>query len=186
LMLSAIYILYSIGLLSREDDKTTKTITNTLIGVLVVIYILFVSITNMFFIKIEDYYVCYKFDEVNIEKIETHYYSYDDYYVNNYYIYLENDNAYIKNIDTNETRLLYQKIDRIFVVDGNIFLVSNAYSSSKVYYSDDLINYIELDAPVLSGGGYLIDVANNIKYPMVKGITEDLYIITDEKLVKIG
>ena len=78
---------------------------------------------------------------------------------------------------------------RVVVTNNNLLIISSEGQYYKLYYSkisdDGTINLISFEVPIISGVGYLNDVLNNISYPMIKSITNDVFIIDNNNLKKV-
>lgn len=210
LFFSAIYIFYSVSLLRKskinnclnievleedkvEDDRKDKNV-NKVIWLLIIFMFGFNIIYNLIIpIDQDDYYICYEFKEITIDKIETHYYAYDEYETVidnvNYRVFLENDKAYIQNLVTQEIKDLgYEDVLRVVLVDNNLIIITYDFIDYVVYYVDiNNINikekYQKYDISDVAQVGYLIDATTEDKYPLIKSETSDLFIIKDNELM---
>lgn len=208
IILSLIYITYSYILWHRylNNDpilkKKKEVKGNIIIWILVVTLFLFNIFSTTFSdTPEEEYYTCYDFESINIDKIETHYYSYDDYLVTLdngeiINIYKDNDKVYLKNITEDYSfDLGFDEVDRVVVIDNLLLIVTNDTLEYTIYYSNYPLNipsdnymedikssFIEIYTPDVMSVGYLKDVTNNKTYPMIKSNIFDIFIIKDNKL----
>ncbi len=217
LLISTIYILYSSILLCKSkvavvlneevseeqvinDKKSNKLFVRLIIGCLVLFFV--VNMASSYILKINSnkYYKCYTYEEITFDKMETHYYSYDDFNINvsgfNYFVYAKDNKAYIKNQNNVITDLGYDDVVRLIVVDNSILVITSDGNNFVSYYSDyfnkvnnGICNINDLkdsfkkyDISTVLAVGYLKDVYNNIKYPMIKSINNDILIIKDNSV----
>lgn len=211
LILSGIYILFSLTILKRSNvyevldieikeedkllDKKRCNIFTKLIWILLGGYFLFNFIYMATTPDIDKYYICYNYDVKKINKKELHFYGYDDYEINTLdgtiNVYKKNNEVIIKD-SVNKIKLDIKDVVRVVVVDKSIMVIAGLNNEYKLYYS----NYLEtnnnlgnirnsfknFDIPASSSIGYLKDGENNIRYPMIKSTIEDIFIIDNDKI----
>ena len=190
IILSIIYLIYSIIIFKKENHEETKKYNN-LIYLMIIIYFISNAIFSMISPDIDKYYICPEYEEKTIEKIETHYYSYDDFYYNNLHIYKDKEKVRIKNeLENIDIVLDVENVERVVVIDNNLIIITYENTKYKLYYNnlDDLNNinnFFSFDIPSPISVGYLLDYDANIKYPMIKSYINDLFIIENNKLYKV-
>ena len=195
IIISLIYLFYSIILLKKESGKEYKNYNKKIIF-LIIIYLIANSLFAMFIPgKLDDYYICPKYEEKTIKLIETHYYGYDNYYYNYkdsvLHIYKKNNQAIIKDEQNNKTiDINIKNVERVVVIDDNILIIASNNTNYKLYYNkltdlENINNFISFDIPYSIALGYLLDASTNIKYPMIKSSVNDIFIIEDNKLYKV-
>lgn len=211
LFLSCIYILYSIIVLKNSNvfpmigkEVTDEVKTSDFFKEKLIIKIIWIVVLGMFGFNIaynilvdipeEEYYVCYNFEKIKISRIESHYYSYNDFNIVddkiNLNVYMEDSKALIK--DNNSDKVIdlgFEDVNRVVVIDNNIMIITTDLIEYKIYYynGNDYLNltkdkFLEFDVSDVAMVGYLIDVDNNIKYPMVKSNINDCFVIDGENL----
>lgn len=190
IILSIIYLVYSIIIFKKENHEETKKYNN-LIYLMIIIYFISNAIFSMISPDIDKYYICPEYEEKTIKKIETHYYSYDDFYYNNLHIYKDKEKVRIKNeLENIDIVLDVENVERVVVIDNNLIIITYENTKYKLYYNnlDDLNNinnFFSFDIPSPISVGYLLDYDANIKYPMIKSYINDLFIIENNKLYKV-
>lgn len=226
LILSGIYILYSMIILkdsninpllnkeTTEEDKIKESKwvgkIGTIIWVLVVGFFGFNVAYGIVFGEEDDstYYTCYDYPERDLEKFETHYFSYDESIlaiINNlgeytgFVVYKENDRAIIKNQLTQERLDLgIDDVYRVVAFDNKILILATDYVDFKLYYSDYLSrdnasnkkeylnelkdSFKSYDMPSVNAIGYLVDGTDGKKYPMARSTTNNIFIINEDKI----
>ena len=78
-------------------------------------------------------------------------------------------------------------VERIAIVDDAILIIATDNTNFKLYYNKltdlkNINNFKEYDIPSSKSLGYLIDASTGYKYPCIKSITEDLFIIDNDEL----
>lgn len=152
IILSIIYLVYSIIIFKKENHEETKKYNN-LIYLMIIIYFISNAIFSMISLDIDKYYICPEYEEKTIEKIETHYYSYDDFYYNNLHIYKDKEKVRIKNeLENIDIVLDVENVERVVVIDNNLLIITYENTKYKLYYNnlDDLNNinsFFSFDIP---------------------------------------
>lgn len=191
IILSGIYLIYSLIIFKKENNEDSKKY-HKFIYMLIIIYF----ISNALFgilgnVDINKYYVCPEYKEKEIKLIETHYYGYDKYYYNYdnnvIHIYKDNDKVIMKNENGIKINVNIDNVERIAIVDDAILIIATDNTNYKLYYNKltdlkNINNFKEYDIPSSKSLGYLIDASTGYKYPCIKSITEDLFIIDNEEL----
>lgn len=208
ILLSIIYFLFSAKVLSKENcalvtkedvevvEDTSKynDRINKIIIIVIFCFFGFNIFSSMFLENADKYYICYNFEEIKIDKKETHYYNYDDYDILNYKVYLEDEKAYIKDLGSNKIiNLAFENVNRVVVINHYILVVTYdgiEYKVSSLYFDENInvdnINneFKSFDISSVAGVGYLRDVDQNVMYPMFKSKTDEIFVI-DHDLLKI-
>lgn len=175
IILSLIYLLYCCYLLNKKHAKTYK------IGIVISVILFFGAsiIMNIFFEDTTKYYKCLNYEDKELSFVETHYYSYTDFYYNEYHIYLEDNSVYI-----NEEKLNIDNALKLAVIDNSLLVISyNLGTYYLDYINIDSRDILEFEVPAITGLGYL--KSEDIIYPMVKSYTSDIFIIDNNTLYKV-
>jgi len=212
LILSAIYILYSFTVLNRKrvkevlkeeveesdieyDKKVGSKLINGvwfLVGGFFIFNVLSGMVLND---NSSNYSICYEYERISLNNVETHYYNYDDYTITalndlgepiNYRLYLKDSKVYL-----NDTDLGIVNVQRVVSFDNKILVIVVDNANYKLYYSDftkldldNISNSFEVfTVPDVAGIGYL--VSDNEKYPMIKSTISDIFIIKDNKVMLV-
>ena len=190
LILSLIYLLYSASIFEEKKKKICNNGIFLLIGLLFTSNILF----GLFGASAEDYYICTNYDTKKFSQVETHYYSYDDFKFaledgSVYHIYKKKDKAILED-NTGQINITFDidNVDRVVVIDNYLLIVANDSTKDTLYYKD--LNNIKdefktLELPMVTSVGYLYSNDDNIKYPLVKSYTNDLFILENGTLKKV-
>ena len=190
LILSLIYLLYSASIFEEKKKKICNNGIFLLIGLLFTSNILF----GLFGASAEDYYICTNYDTKKFSQVETHYYSYDDFKFaledgSVYHIYKKKDKAILED-NTGQINITFDidNVDRVVVIDNYLLIVANDSTKDTLYYKD--LNNIKdefktLEIPMVTSVGYLYSNDDNIKYPLVKSYTNDLFILENGTLKKV-
>lgn len=190
LILSLIYLLYSASIFEEKKKKIYNNGIFLLIGLLLTSNILF----GLFGASTEDYYICTNYDTKKFSQVETHYYSYDDFKFaledgSVYHIYKKKDKAILED-NTGQINITFDidNVDRVVVIDNYLLIVTNDSTKDTLYYKD--LNNIKdefktLELPMVTSVGYLYSNDENIKYPLVKSYTNDLFILENGTLKKV-
>lgn len=190
LILSLIYLLYSASIFEEKKKKIYNNGIFLLIGLLFTSNILF----GFFGASTEDYYICTNYDTKKISQVETHYYSYDDFKLaledgSVYHIYKKKDKAILED-NTGQINITFDidNVDRVVVIDNYLLIVANDSTKDTLYYKD--LNNVKdefktLELPMVTSVGYLYSNNDNIKYPLVKSYTNDLFILENGTLKKV-
>ncbi len=182
IILSAIYIAYSFIILNKNKEKEKKYIN--IVWLLVGCFFFFNVASN---ILLDDnssnYYVCYEYEEISLNNVETHYYSYDDYLIGSmYHIYLKDNKVYLNDVD-----LEIDNVERVVVFDNQVLVIAvDEDYNYKLYYStlDNINNGFDIyTLPDISAVGYLI--ADEGKYPLFKSTISDILILKDNKIMLV-
>lgn len=226
LILSAIYITYTIYLLRKtkmndlssltdEDFKHDEKLvvrTKVIITALIVFLVIFNGCFNLFWgDKLNKYYVCYQYEKIKINKIETHYFSYDDYNISfknsndeviKLHIYLKNKTVYIGNDEIKDIKVNVENVERLVVFQNTIMFITNDLTNYKLYYGNYLNvnnadnleeyikqisnNFVSFDIPDTYSLGYLVDADNGNMYPMIKSSVNDIYVVKENKMYLVN
>ncbi len=190
LILSLIYLLYSASIFEEKKKKIYNNGIFLLIGLLLTSNILF----GLFGASTEDYYICTNYDTKKFSQVETHYYSYDDFKFaledgSVYHIYKKKDKAILED-NTGQINITFDidNVDRVVVIDNYLLIVANVSTKDTLYYKD--LNNVKdefktLELPMVTSVGYLYSNDDNIKYPLVKSYTNDLFILENGTLKKV-
>lgn len=203
IFLIIIYLIYAYKLASGIDipkDISVESSTKKDNIISVVIFVAVLMLVGSFFIprdNIDDYYICYNYEAININNYETHYYNYDAYNLKNIMITLNESKVTLRNNLTGEEKTLDTDpaVKLVASVDNdrlNIFFLTVDYKDYKLYHTSyDLTENVSFEGLVNSFNyyvvpdskniGYLIDSEKN-KYPLIVGNTEDLFILKDNKI----
>ena len=185
LLISIIYLLFSSRVYKKNNNKDANV---KVFDAGIYASICLIAINNVLFslsgVDVNKYYVCPDYDAVSFNLIETHYYSYDDFTYNDVRYYKDGNKAMAGDKD-----LGISNVVRVVVQNNNLLIISSEGQYYKLYYSkikdDGSINLISFEVPIISGVGYLSDVQNNTSYPMIKSITNDVFIIDNNNLKKV-
>lgn len=185
ILMSLIYLLFSARIYKKNNNKDSNV---KIFDAGIYVGICLIVINNVLFslsgVDLNKYYVCPVYEEVSFDLVETHYYGYDDYNVNGVRYYLKNGKAMV-----DDKILDISDVVRVVVTNNNLLIISSEGQYYKLYYSkisnDGTINLTSFEVPIISGVGYLNDVLNNISYPMIKSITNDIFIIDNNNLKKV-
>ena len=180
ILISIIYLLFSSRVYKKNNNKDANV---KVFDAGIYASICLIAINNVLFslsgVDVNKYYVCPDYDPVSFNLIETHYYSYDD-----FRYYKDGNKAMAGDKD-----LGISNVVRVVVQNNNLLIISSEGQYYKLYYSkikdDGSINLISFEVPIISGVGYLSDVLNNTSYPMIKSITNDVFIIDNNNLKKV-
>lgn len=219
IILSIVYLLYSTKILSKSSVNKVLNIETTeeeikkeqtkeqkaikLIWFFVVAFFIFnISYNLIVGDKVNKYYICYEYEEKEFDKLETHYFNYDEFTINknnlNYNFYLK-DGKVLVNSDAfkSDISLNIENAERVISYDNWILIVTNELTNYKVYYSEYFKNNEEfnindfnksfksIDVPEVASVGYLKDVLTDAIYPMFKSSINDIFIIEDNKAVLV-
>ena len=186
ILLSLIYLVYSASLFKSSKKRLYYNIIYLLVGLF---FINSISL-NILNPDSDKYYVCPTYENITMKKIQTHYYTYDDYtYTLNdvvYHIYLKNNKVILSNNDTKT--ILKEDVNRVVLID-NYLLILQRNSASDTLYINDLNNidedFISFKMPFLTSIGYLYNVDTDKKYPLVKSYINDLFILDNKNIKQI-
>ena len=150
--------------------------------------------------------ICYDFKEKEMENIEVHYSTYEDYdmvstNMDAYFKVYRNDGGYvsIKNIITNNEIVLdYENVASFTVIENpdsyGILIYDEDLSNLKVYYSrifkDDMKNdskyieslkdtFISFDVPSINKVGYMTTKDSLYRYPLIESIYDGYFMIDE-------
>lgn len=150
--------------------------------------------------------ICYDFKEKEVENIEVHYSTYDDFdmvssNMDAYFKVYRNDDGYvsIKNkITNNEIVLDYEYVASFVVIENpdsyGILVYDDDLSNLKVYYSrifkDDMRNdsdyieslkdtFISFDVPSINKVGYMTTKDSLYKYPLIESMYDGYFMIDE-------
>lgn len=150
--------------------------------------------------------VCYDFKEKEMENIEVHYSTYEDYdmvstNMDAYFKVYRNDDGYvsIKNIITNNEIVLdYEYVASFTVIENpdsyGILIYDEDLSNIKVYYSrlfkDELRNdsnyieslkdtFISFDVPSINKVGYMTTKDSLYRYPLIESMYDGYFMIDE-------
>ena len=185
IFISIIYLLFSSRVYKKNNNKDANV---KVFDAGIYVSLCLIVINNVLFslsgVDVNKYYVCPDYEAVNFNLIETHYYSYDDFTYNDVRYYKDGNKAMAGDKD-----LGISNVVRVVVQNNNLLIISSEGQYYKLYYSkikdDGSINLISFEVPIISGVGYLSDVLNNTSYPMIKSITNDVFIIDNNNLKKV-
>lgn len=177
LILSLIYIVYSVKVFKSDNKKRYGIIIYVLIGLLILSNVLF----NTFGADSSKYYVCTKYEDVSIKSYDAHFYSYNDFYYDDIHVYKMGSKAYV-----NDKELDIENVKRVILVNDKVIVLASKNSNSYIYVGSVFENdFSQFNVPSVSGLGYLKDVDENVVYPMFKTSTNDLYIITSNTINQV-
>lgn len=191
IILSLIYLVYSVMIFIKRNNEENQN-CKIIIYLLICLYFIFNIIFSFINTNIDDYYVCPNYEEKTIEKIETHYYGYDDYYYQdndlNIHVYKDNDVVKIKDeINNLEINVDIKNVTRLVVIDDTIMIIAIDKTNYKLYFNkltdlNNINNFKEFIIPASNAVGYLIDKDKDLKYPMIKSSNNSIYVIDENKL----
>ena len=188
IILSVLYIVYAIKLYEESKGKY-----NILIGILIALFFISSVFFSIFGLDINDYYICPEYTSLSVENYETHYYSYNEFeYVSFddtiYHVYMEDSKAYIEDSFGNKTKLDILDVDRLVLIDNYLLVITNGSQNDYLYVLDmndlskDLKTY---EVPFITSVGYLYDIDNNIKYPLIKSYISDNFVLDNDELKEV-
>ena len=204
-----------LSFLTDEDFKHDEKLavrTKVIITALIVFLVIFNGCFNLFWgDKLNKYYVCYQYEKIKINKIETHYFSYDDYNISfknsndeviKLHIYLKNKTVYIGNDEIKDIKVNVENVERLVVFQNTIMFITNDLTNYKLYYGNYLNvnnadnleeyikqisnNFISFDIPDTYSLGYLVDADNGNMYPMIKSSVNDIYVVKENKMYLVN
>lgn len=185
------------------DDETKKKDVIVKIVLIVLMVVLFFSFMTL---PSGGESICYDFKEKEMENIEVHYSTYEDYdmvstNMDAYFKVYRNDGGYvsIKNIITNnEVVLDYENVASFTVIENpdsyGILIYDEDLTNLKVYFSrifkDDMKNdskYIELlkdtfisfDVPSINKVGYMTTKDSLYRYPLIESMYDGYFMIDE-------
>jgi len=191
-----------------NDDKLKDLFINKMIWLSIFVLFGFNIIYGVFVAGDENnYYICYEYETKEISTFETHYYNYNKYTFSVksalgeniiFNIDLYDNKVYLENSDGNSINIGINDAYRITVIDNKIIIIALDKVNYKVYYSDFFTknefntsleyleniksSFIEFDVPDLNNVGYMLDVNNNKKYPMLRSTINDYFIIDEDQI----
>ena len=186
LILSLIYLLYSVYLFS---DSKTKLYNK---GLYLLIAVFFINNIVFSFIcpDANDYYVCPEYNSISLNSVETHYYGYNDFTYSLedgtiYHVYEKNNKAILEDSLGSKTTFKIDNVDRVAVINNYLLIISGGNSNDTLYLKDlnDLNgDFQSFEVPFITSVGYLYSKDTNTKYPLIKSYVNDLFIIDDSAL----
>lgn len=185
------------------DDETKKRDVIVKIVLIVLMVVLFFSFMTL---PSGGESICYDFKEKEMENIEVHYSTYEDYdmvstNMDAYFKVYRNDGGYvsIKNIITNnEVVLDYENVASFTVIENpdsyGILIYDEDLTNLKVYFSrifkDDMKNdsnyieslnntFISFDVPSINKVGYMTTKSSLYRYPLIESMYDGYFMIDE-------
>lgn len=191
-----------------NDDKLKDLFINKTIWLCVFVLFGFNIVYGAFLPEDDSsYYICYEYETKEIATFETHYYNYNNHIINInnasgeniiFNIALSDGKVFLESSDGASINLDIKDVYRVAVIDNKIIIVAIDNVNYKVYYSSGFTknefntsleyleniksSFIEFDVPDLNNVGYMVDVNNNKKYPMVRSTINDYFVIDEDKI----
>ena len=189
----------------KRKDKKNKELVIIIAAIAgAIIYMPSIIINAINLNKMDEYYICYDYDEITINNYETIYYN-----KSNFNIVIDNNNI---NFDIKDNKLiiksgeLEKNIQEDYIVkfvshyDGYTYHLAYIKTDNvdyKVYYSsylnddtlytsdllDNLVSsFIAYDIPDATYLGILKNLENDEVYPFVKSTIDDIFVIVSDNI----